>query len=251
MANSFNVLPVQPIDNMGDSALCHAVPSGQASLRNTFGNQAADSPHTILRKLGIVTANPFAWATLLFHVLHIVGLSAKKQMVRIAAGRIVAGVANFDTFGDLATIKRVRQSMGTPLLPVTHDLAIVPGRRTPCALPLPTLVGMASYNVAPKHFAFGFGTHVMATDEPQRLAFNLAALRVISRCNRGFLSAATAAIAVGDVLRSIMRHVDTFLSRFGHAAGHVECRRCNFLHDPHYTTDGHLLSNRGGVLFPL
>lgn len=88
-------------------------------------------------------------ASLFTHICHVVGLCAQKQMVRIAAGAIVAFMANLQLQGVDPVMQVVSNAMRSPCRPMDYPLAVVISGIY-YAPPLPTFVGMAALHKAPK-----------------------------------------------------------------------------------------------------
>lgn len=179
---------------------------------------------TLLKSAKIMT-------TLGDHVAHIISLSPNREMGRIAAWRIIALVQNFHPFGDGAAVEFIAKPMRQDqnmFTVIQHPISPVIGG----ACPLPAIIISGSGNFFPKALFNRALGGIVPPNKSGRLASDVTESGVCSSCNWGRLTTAAFAelrklkFKLGE-LWGILRHVDTFLSRFGQA-GDVRsvARRC-------------------------
>lgn len=85
-------------------------------------------------------------------ILHIVEWSAKKQVVRIDAGFIVAGVTDVHAFRDGAKMQFIRNPVRVQRLPVERDGAVPTLRLAVAPQEGPALIGSALVHMTPEPF---------------------------------------------------------------------------------------------------
>lgn len=161
-----------------------------------------------------------AAAVLVRFVLHIVGMSADPKMGWIHAGGIVARMANARPIGDGAVLQLVTEAMSKNHFFVDSDNTVTIGH--PVASPFPTVFGFINFCPKTKN---GRVRAAMTVQEAQRFTLDPSGSLVRLGCNVGRLTAAALAEMNRRFVRGMIAHVDTFLSRFGHAAGRFQ-RRC-------------------------
>lgn len=107
----------------------------------------------MIRAALIVTSTP----AFLSHVSKIVGLSAKKQVFRIAARRVVALVANKHAFRNWSDVKLVGKAMGSSCysLPASRESDFPVAVNVATACPNPTRFRF--FNAAHESFKQWFG----------------------------------------------------------------------------------------------
>lgn len=180
--------------------------------------------------------NPSPGATFCVHIVKVVGLCAKKEVIWITARGIVALVANEHSFWDGA-IGQLPSNTGSRIAmrAATHfvapaEISISVGGTT--GLPLPTVVGAAPVYLFPESLD-GRAPMAVMVDVAKWFTFDNAALIYRALCNICLLPTTAVAITVWDFLgigvRGMICHVDTFLSRFGQSQGHSRGVAWHFL----------------------
>jgi hypothetical protein len=98
-------------------------PEGRRDLAMSFtsGKPPSDHHHIILSKLGSAVAFTFRTAFLGVPVRHVSSMRIKIQVFLVAAGGVVAAVANAQTFGDWSVLQFVGETVSTDHLPGTID----------------------------------------------------------------------------------------------------------------------------------
>lgn len=120
-------------------------------LHNIFGSQdgiaAFFTPYTGIIKVAFRTRG----STFCNHVIHVVSVGSKKEMIRITTRTIIAFMKNVEPFRDLSFCKRVGHSVRAGVSSVYFNFSIssldVYG-----ACPRPTFVETFYCNPAPKSF---------------------------------------------------------------------------------------------------
>lgn len=154
MRLTLNVLPSVSCHNPLDVASIGLEISRQLSLERASGMTASDLKHIFLRqqRMPVFFTRHNYKSTLRNAIIGVVGLSSKKQMIRIAARRIIAFVKNLHSWWDRSVFQSPRKAMGQnwstsmgPNPTVTIVGAIVSD-------PRPTFTGFAFSNLLPKSF---------------------------------------------------------------------------------------------------
>lgn len=112
-------------------------------------------------------------AILLVSVIHIVLMSAKKEMGGIHARSMIAGVANFHAFGYGAKVYLPRYALRVSGHAVNDQAAIPPRCKAGC--PIPAFIWVTHINLFPEFFFDGFlrlKSRRMTFQEAHRLSFD-------------------------------------------------------------------------------
>lgn len=162
----YSVLPVISFDNatyaapsnaesFGKIILCH-VASGikRANLFDLFkrqlgtGNAFASCPALWMRLGTMRFTTATGNAPLIQAILHIVFFCSQKQMIGIAANRVVATMTNQATFRVYSIVEIVRDTMTLQIFPVNFNLSV--SSRELTVFPRPAFMLLSDMNVAPK-----------------------------------------------------------------------------------------------------
>lgn len=156
-----------------DSALRYPSIAKATNFNHLIGRQSRCMYGLALRLIG------FIHSALVDHIRGVVGLSAEKQVPRIATRRIIAFVTNIHTWRDWAKTQfpshaacnRTNVASAIPLAESELSISI----RIATGLPLPTFIGAALRDFLPKAFidrARGFGSSPMAYKESDGESLN-------------------------------------------------------------------------------
>lgn len=112
---SGNVRPGAPLLDVGDGALADAERCGDGLQRFSGLEALSDARDVGLDelRLPVLRPSPVVKPTLSRAVFHVPLLGAEEQVVRIHAGRCVAGVADIHSRGDAPFFQQVGYPMGT------------------------------------------------------------------------------------------------------------------------------------------
>lgn len=199
------------------------------------GLSAADFAYLCLSQLGVWVRAALSLSAFLHSVGYVSDLRSKTQVRRIYAPPIIAGMHNNKADWDGAVRNFPDISMRTNHFPI--DIYLPVSRSGHAPRPVPAAILSVPGDFFPKTFYCGA---VML------MPSNIATWRKSARVVAEWLSTTTFAKAYGGVVRGMIHHVDTFLSRFGQAAGRFR-RRCGVSISPlHYTTNGCLSLLLGG-----
>lgn len=157
-------------------------------------------------------------STLAYHVIMVVLISAKKQMGRVHATRIVARMANQLAVWQCAICQLISYAMRLPSLVTTQfDLPVTLSVKR--SLPFPTIIGTALVNFLPKAFCDGaVGGGLMAANVLALLAREFMA---------GYFLTATA--FTEDGARGMIAHVASPPETFGQSRGRLQRRSATFI----------------------
>lgn len=154
-------------------------------------------------------------ASLLYHIRMIVLKCTKKQMSRIDAGSIITMVTDKHSIRNRAIMKHPRDAvcpLGLAFSAAHADIPIASCAQT--TSPKPT--GVRFLNLLPKSNLKRFAKiGLMQPYKAHRLPFYMTKSRVGLFGDWGRLAAATFTEFWGWIMRGMILHVDTFLSRFG------------------------------------
>lgn len=197
------------------------------------------------------------------HVVHVLGMCANEQMLRIDAQAIVTTMANTQVVRNHTMMNFIRETMGIPMSSGRTQKAI-PSRLF-VARPKPARSSHDRMNrpipidTLPETFGeWATGTGVMQLPKPSRKPLLSASLCVGVCCARGFLSATTLAFAIGiqqpmlgnpggvllEIIRKVgswgrMVHVGSLLSTISQTAGCFRTAAVSLLvSQMKYSTDG-------------
>ncbi len=206
---SWHMFPLPAMNNVGDSRRRHAIDSGK------FVNGCVALCVALTHFRYLVRCQFCTWSTLALclsafghFVDHIVGWSANKQMIRIAARRIVALVAYMHTFWDGTMSRFVSCTMTSEawtMLGSNLDSTVTFGRFA--ALPLPTIIGSKNTDLRPKSFGkrlCRLMLKLMTWEKTDRLTFDMPKLRNVLGGDSSLLPATAMAVTVGNIVRGII-----------------------------------------------
>lgn len=199
--------PTIAANNITDISPVYAIFQGQSLLRGALSVTAANFNNLFSSQFAVVVS-------LLRFVLHVIGMSTEKQVSGINAGRIVAAMTDAHAIWDRAIMQFVTKAMCRSHSVFDSDLAVA--IRIQMSGPQPTISSLL--DLGPESFFCGDRVAV-PVQKAQRLPFNPSIKLAVFGCKSGRLTATTFAEMYRGVVRGMITHVDTFLSRFGHASG--------------------------------
>jgi hypothetical protein len=143
-------------------------------------------------------------AFLVAHISYIISTSTEKEMIRVAARRIIALVKNTHSTRNRSIVQFVTESVCLVLL---HTIVQLPvARRCFSALPFPARIFVANYAMTPEFICQRFKLSLsMSRKKSYGHTLNVAMLRFIFGRNPGLLPASTLAVAVGYFIRGFVR----------------------------------------------
>ncbi len=232
-----NMLPVCPRNDGRNSSSTDAIFRGKAVLSSKpLGMLSAYFDNLPLGQFGDVAA-PFSVT-----VSNVFLMRTKKEMRNANASWVIAVVTNFYAERYCSIFHLPSEAMGKNAVAfyIKHAIAGLGS----ASRPLPAAVRCILVDFQPKSFCGGDAAFIVPTMPPNkadRLPSYLAAVCPGLSCNASRFAAAALAKVYGGVVRGMICHVDTFLSRFGHAAGRFQ-RRCGAsISLLHYSTNGRTL----------
>lgn len=166
----------------------HAILVGDRRLAHSFSMQAANFENIILGQLCHAMSISALLSFFCYHVVNVVSLSTKKQMIRIAAWRIVAFVETVKPIWNGTKVKFIRDAMRKACFPTMTDFAIAKGML--CARPKPTFIPSARLDVFPESNLKGRSASMMR-DKRERLTFDNSKT-VVGAFRYGYFGLATA-----------------------------------------------------------
>lgn len=221
-----DIPPSSPINHAGDSFAIDTIFEGERLEGNVFALVSkAYFDNLVFIKFGISLCASLCLSSLAYHVQAVIGFCAKPEMRGVTASGIVttgAIVKYAQVFWNGAILQFIAIAMHVYILTLNVYASVA--KLITVARPFPTTVFGILVDVLPKT-VFGGASSVMSSNIAVRLTLNPSARLVGKRHWLRGLTAATLAEFNRGVVRGMIRHVDTFLSRFGHAAGRFQ-RRC-------------------------
>lgn len=205
------MLPCVEVNNMMNGGHAHAISLAQARDSHALPVECAHFDDLRFREPCIGLRFSARLATLANHIGAIVGGCSQEQMGGVHAARIVFSVwavmADIHAVWDRAKVKFVAEAMRLVglLLEGCHAVSVSIER----PLPYPALGNVASLDLCPERFFAGAETHgvpVMAVDEPDGFALDLAASNSVSFGEWGKLPTTAVAITVGNFVRGMISH---------------------------------------------
>lgn len=209
----------------------HAIFAPQSGKGYALGALNADGAYVVFREFCEVQIfTDWMKVSALCHLVGvIVSVRTKEQMIRIDARRVVAPMQHPQALWNWAIMQFVAVSMRSVHVAIDTELPIALGL---AIFPFPALIGAASVNVTPE--TFNWATIVRNTKSIV-MAFDEACLSARLLLNGDRLSATAFAKFWELVARGMILHVDTFLSRFGHAGGRCKRRSGASIGELNYT----------------
>jgi hypothetical protein len=113
-----NMFPASTLNNAIDAGRCYTKSGSNAALTFTLAYPKPNSKNMACCEGRTTPLFPH-------HICHVVGPSSEKQMCRIHAQSIIAGMTDiFMWFGNRIMMKRPKQSMGCPKFLVKSNMPI-------------------------------------------------------------------------------------------------------------------------------
>jgi len=235
------MLPSLATDDVANMVLGDSKPFAYLPLRNSLCSKSADFAYLRFGKFRAMVVNPASTCPSLSPLPNLVGIvigiSPQEKMMGIHAGRIVAVMANEQTFRNWAIVKFPGDTMRNKMRAVLAsfiDNSIVADAAGP--LPFPTIIERASRDMSPETLRDGDGcsfkqpsTSDMSNNVAVWFPFNGSELRGCFLGYVGFLSATAAAVTWFNFLRGVVRgmivHSNSLLCRLLLKPGTINGRR--------------------------
>jgi hypothetical protein len=181
---------------------------GERSAFLSIGKALAHFAHLLLCELGeavgFTRARGVDASALCIHISYVIKGSSYKQMLRIYARWIVALVQAVKLIGYRAVVKLPTKAMCQHIFSTIEKLAV--SMSFFCVCPYPALIWAAPVYSLPETLDID-AVRGKAVSRAESSGFTLRCPRLgsVSFSNRGLLSTATMTVAVGNILRGIMR----------------------------------------------
>jgi hypothetical protein len=248
-----NVLPTFAGDNFLDKRDGNAETVGNVGVPDMLTCRLSDLRDFGLIQLGACIGRAIlpSLPILLVAIIHIVLVCAKKEMRWIATQPAVTSMAYLHVVWDWAKMNLPRNALGVCGYAVDYQHPIAIRAKPGC--PVPTIIRATNIDLLPKSIfngPWGLEFACMSVQESHRLPFDASPRAICITSKVGWLAAATFAEFGGGLLRGMIIHVDTFLSRFGHSGGRLQRRSGSFIEvlQTYFSTFGRNLEVAAGDL---
>lgn len=141
--------PVLPTHNRRNRLGRNAILSGQPVLGRPGAESLPNVPHLIGGQFGPPGSFTESLATFLVSVLHVVQVSSQKEVGGVDASRVIAGVADMHSGGNLAVCDLPRNNMGS-VCPATHAEGSIPLQTIQTSHPDPAVIRPVSFDLRPE-----------------------------------------------------------------------------------------------------
>lgn len=228
-----DMLPSSTPENVADSTPANIILVRQF-LRGNAGAVIfnANEYHLLFRQLGRANSAAVWLAAFGYFVGNIIGVSTKKQVIRINTRWIIASVANYHLSRNSPFVEFVANAMRyVVLIAIAHVSVPV---KSFC-LPLPAFTGLPLGDMFPEGFFKSYFKSLVL------VAINEVMLLTWVTVTRNLLTATTFA---KDRFRGMIIHVNSLLSAIGHSVGLVAQSPRFFIDSQvYYTTNTPVLKN--------
>ena len=145
--------PSLEVYDSADYGLRHSVLGRKRVLRSAFSRKSPYNRNILIFKLGAHVARTFnnRLPSLRYSIIHVVVISAKEKVIRVAAFSIIAFVTHLHSVWNLAICKKPRNPMGFELFDLSNPKHSIP-TTIHGPIPIPTIRIQSNIDVGPKSF---------------------------------------------------------------------------------------------------
>lgn len=186
------MFPGDPIDNVCYCVLIDTLAARYARLGFSPGIAGKNIRYIGVSKFSLRVFLAWCASALEIHVMHILLMSARKEMGWVTARRIVASMANLFPLGHGIIVDFIAKNMSAHSLSVHRDSPI--SFRSSVACPFPAFIWATFIHVFPEQLN-AFVSSIVATNKALMLALHYARLLITARCDWCDFSASTHAQA--------------------------------------------------------
>lgn len=208
---------------------------GDLSVGNAISRHLSHCANNRFRQyrigIGFAQTSSCHMSPLAYHIVCVVLMCAKKQVIWVYARGVVAFMANKHAFWNWPVVKLIGKAMHQH---IAHGRNVQTGiaEFVSRGLPIPALILIAALNRTPEAL-FGWQAVLVAWTKQFRLAFDMSPTGIVSRRDLGSFAATTMAKAIGDfwggIVRGMIVHSKFSLLELAHATGRLQRRGGNLI----------------------